>query len=203
MKGDLSILNKYRGVADALEVKKIDKDAIILDDGGDSFFDLENLTASSVRSHLYSKADYLPIDTDYKWRTSIGFIPNPTLLKRLLHKSIANAHHRSECVDDCYWTIHSYDKPSQLLEIWSHNDPWMHFESLTTFNCNKNSKPQDISKTPKVHCHMFIESKALFAVLTGITHWNNYEVGSVFQVRRIPDQYHPEMQHFLNFMSVI
>ena len=47
------------------------------------------------------------------------------------------------------------------------------------------------------------ESKALFAVLTGITHWNNYEVGSVYQVRRYPDKFEPTMQAFLNFLSVI
>ena len=50
---------------------------------------------------------------------------------------------------------------------------------------------------------LFIESKALFAVLTGITHWNNYEIGSVFQVRRYPDVFRREMSGYLNFLSVI
>ena len=40
-------------------------------------------------------------------------------------------------------------------------------------------------------------------MLTGITHWNNYEVGSVYQVRRVPDKFEPKMQAFLNFLSVI
>lgn len=50
---------------------------------------------------------------------------------------------------------------------------------------------------------MFIETKALFAVLTGSSHWNKYEVGSVKQVRRIPDIFVPEMNNYLNFLSVI
>lgn len=203
LKGDLSVLNKYRGVADALEVMNVDKDAVVLDDGGDAYFDLENISASATRINPYPKVDYLPADTDYRWRTSVGFTPTSPLLKRLLRKGIANAHSRSECPEDCYWSIYAYDSPSQLNEIWSYKNPWNHFEPLTTFNCNRNKDWNDTSNTPKTHCHMFIESKALFAVLTGITHWNNYEVGSVFQVRRVPDLHVPQMQSFLNFMTVL
>ena len=203
LKGDLSVLNSYRGVADAVEVLNIDNDAVILDDGGDAYFDLENTGASATRTNAYHKFEYIPADADYSWRTSIGFTPTPTLLKRLLRKGIANAHSRSECFKDCYWSIYAYDSPSQLVDIWSHERPWEHYEPLTTFNCNKNVDSKDISRPPKCHSHMFIESKALFAVLTGVTHWNNYEVGSVFQVRRIPDLHFPQMQSFLNFMTVI
>lgn len=203
LKGDLSILNKFRGVADALEIKKFDKDAVILDDGGDAYFDLESLTAFKTRKKLYNQIEYLPSDNDYKWRKIIGFIPDPVLLKRLLIKSIANAHKKSECNDNCYWSIYTYDSPSKIVDIWSSKEPWKNFEPLFTFNCNKNTDPQKILNKPKCHSHMFIESKALFAVLTGITHWNNYSVGSVFQVRRIPDIYIETMQKYINFLSVI
>ena len=53
LNGDLSTLNKYRGISDALEVKNIDKDAIVLNDGGNEFFDLENLIVSKERDNLY------------------------------------------------------------------------------------------------------------------------------------------------------
>ena len=66
-----------------------------------------------------------------------------------------------------------------------------------------NLNPFEIPESIKVHSHVFIESKALFAVLTGLTHWNNYEVGSVYQVRRLPDIFIREMYSFLNFLSVI
>jgi hypothetical protein len=42
----------------------------------------------------------------------------------------------------------------------------------------------------------------LFGLLTGLFHWNNAEVGSQFQTRRIPDQFSREAQNFLNFLTV-
>lgn len=203
LKGDLSILNQYRGVADALEVKAIDPGAVILDDGGEAFFDLETVTASSTRNHIYNNVDYMPSDSEYTWRVSVGFTPELSLLRRLLFKSIQNAHPKSECDQDCFWSIYVYDTPSKLIEIWSYQEPWNHMTPMATFNCNKNKNPKEIDGSPMCHSHIFIESKALFAVLTGITHWNNYEVGSVFQVRRVPDTYVGEMQRYLNFLSVI
>lgn len=203
LKGDLSVLNKYRGVADALEVKEIDCDAIVLNDGGDAYFDLESLNSSSERQERYAQVDFFPTDKDYNWRINVGFVPNNSLLKRLLLRSIGNAHPRSECDRDCFWSIYPYDAPSGLIDLWSQKEPWKFFEPLATFNCNKNSDPKETTGTPFCHSHLFIESKALFAVLTGISHWNNYEVGSVFQVRRVPDVFVGEMQQYLNFLSVI
>ena len=119
-------------------------------------------------------------------------------------KAIENAHSKSECLTDCLWTIHIYDNPSDLVKILNSDTPCDLFKELLTFNCNKLANPiKDINKDPKCHSHMFIETKALFAVLTGITHWNNYEVGSVKQVRRFPDIYISEMESYLNFLSVI
>ena len=91
----------------------------------------------------------------------------------------------------------------ELKNIWSEERPWENRIALITFNCNKNTNSSDTKYQPECHSHMFIEKKALFAVLTGITHWNNYEIGSIFQVRRIPDIYKPKMQAYLNFLSVI
>ena len=203
LKGDLAILNQYRGVADALDVKQIDKDAIVLDDGGDSYFDLESIKCSSERQDRYPLINSFPADNDYDWRINVGFNPNPTLLKRLLYKSVSNAHPRSECDQDCLWSIYAYDSPSFIVDLWSHQEPWRLIEPLITFNCNKNSDARVIANEPVCHSHLFIESKALFAVLTGVSHWNNYEVGSVFQVRRVPDIYVGAMQRYLNFLSVI
>ena len=204
LKGDLSFLNKYRGVADALEVKDFDPGAIVLADGGEAYFDLETLEISKERDYFYQNPDNVPTDEDYYWRTAVGFLPNSSHLKRLLIKAIANAHSKSECLTDCLWTIHIYDNPSDLLEILNNPTPCDLFKELLTFNCNKSADPiKDINKDPKCHAHMFIEAKALFAVLTGITHSNNYEVGSVKQVRRFTDVFVSEMNSYLNFLSVI
>jgi hypothetical protein len=204
LKGDLSFLNKYRGVADALEVKEIDPGAIVLADGGAAYYDLEMSTVSEERHEKYRIPAYIPADTDYSWRRMVGFLPSDSLLKRLLFKSVQNAHAKSECVEDCLWTIYPYSNPSELISVLNAERPWEQHKSIITFNCNKNSDPiRDINCKAMCHSHMFIEAKALFAALTGITHWNNYEVGSVKQVRRIPDVFIVEMNTYLNFLSVI
>ncbi len=203
LKGDLSLLNKYRGVADALEVKDFDKDAIILDDGGDAFFDLENLSASRERKEFYKYPEIIKSEKDYFWRTSLSFIPSQSLLKRLLFQSIKRAHSKSEALSNYLFSIYTYDDPLEIKNIFSTSKPQEKSIPIITFNCNKDCNPiKDIHESV-IHSHIFIESKALFAVLTGITHWNNYEVGSVYQVRRVPDKFEPKMQDFLNFLSVI
>ncbi|MBO8223300.1 hypothetical protein CUB78_06750 [Prochlorococcus marinus str. XMU1401] len=203
LQGNLSVLNKYRGVADAMEVKDFDKDAIVLDDGGDCFFNIETLSVSRERSEKYDLPDIFNFEKIFSWRKNISFFPSNVLLKRLLIQSIKRAHQKSECEVNALYSFYVYDKPEEFLEILQIPKPYDHFESLFTFNCNKNLNPFDLPESVKVHSHVFIESKALFAVLTGLTHWNNYEVGSVYQVRRLPDIYIREMYSYLNFLSVI
>ena len=105
--------------------------------------------------------------------------------------------------ENCLFSFYVFDSPDELLSILEKLNPEEHFKSIITFNCNKDLDPFDIKEKNVVHSHIFIESKALFAVLTGITHWNNYEIGSVFQVRRYPDIFVREMSSYLNFLSVI
>lgn len=203
LKGDLSRLNKYRGVADALEVKNFDQDAVILDDGGDAFFDLENMNASRERKEFYNFPEIIKSKKDYFWRSALSFTPSKSLLKRLLLQSIKRAHAKSEANSNYLFSIYSYDDPKGINDIFSTSNPHKNLTPIITFNCKKNCEPLRDIKESLIHSHIFIESKALFAVLTGITHWNNYEVGSVYQVRRFPDKYEPKMQQFLNFLSVI
>ncbi len=203
LQGNFSKLNKFRGVADALEIKEFDKDAIIIDDNGENFFDIEKMACSKERKKLYKIPDQLYPEKEYFWREVIKFDPSKSLLKRLLIKSIFNAHNKSECEINCFFSIYVYDTPDELEEIWNVLKPQEIYEPLITFNCNKNEEPLKICHKSIIHSHIFLEKKALFAVLTGITHWNNYEFGSVFQVRRVPDLHNQEMQNYLNFLSVI
>ena len=103
----------------------------------------------------------------------------------------------------CFYSIYTYSNPKELNNIWSSIRPQENRNPIITFNCNKDANPFDESPKKVIHSHLFIESKALFAVLTGVTHWNNYEIGSVFQVRRVPDKHNRAMQAYLNFLSVI
>ena len=201
--GDLSVLNKYRGVADALEVKSIDSGAIVLDDGGDAYFDLEKNHVSRERKKLYDFPEKIESQRDYFWRKAISFYPTKTLLKRIIVQCIKRAHNKSQCESNYFYSIYPYDDKNTLSHIWSLKKPYKNIEPIITFNCCKDKNPFDLNVKSEIHAHLFIESKALFAVLTGISHWNNFEVGSVFQIRRIPDKFNRNMQSYLNFLSIV
>lgn len=113
----------------------------MLADGGDAYFDVDTLEISSERFHKYNIPDFIPTDQDYTWRRAVGFLPNDSLIKRLLFRSLKNAHPKSECDFDCLWTIYHYDQPSRLLSILSTESPWEYCDELITFNCNKHSDP--------------------------------------------------------------
>ena len=203
LQGNFSKLNKFRGVADAMEIKEFDKDAVIIDDGGEGFFDIEQMTCSKERKKPYIIPDEFNPKKEFFWRKNINFNPSKSLLKRLLIKSIFNAHKKSECDKNYWFSIYVYCSPDELEKIWNILKPQDIYKPLITFNCNKNNNPLELKEKNIIHSHIFMEDKALFAVLTGVTHWNNYEVGSVFQVRRFPDIHNKEMQNYLNFLSVI
>ena len=125
------------------------------------------------------------------------------MLKRLIIQSIKRAHPKSECISNSFYSIYAYDEPQQLQEIWSTKNPYQGKIPLITFNCRRDSNPLEFIVKSSIHSHLFIEYKALFAVLIGMTHWSNYEVGSVFQIRRIPDKFDSSMEPYLNFLTVI
>ena len=203
LQGELSLLNKFRGVADALEVKKIDPGAIILDDGGHAYYDIELEKAFFERKTSYCIPPYIPPKSEFPWRTAINFIPQDSLLLRLLSSSLKRAHSKSECSRNCLWSIYVLDNPSDILGIWMSQEPWTSLTPLKTFNCNNKVDHGMVDIPPDIHSHMFIERKALFCALTGISHWNNYAGGSVYQVRRVPDEFDRSMQNYLNFLCVV
>jgi len=201
--GELSFLNRFRGVSDALDVTLIDPQSIVLADGGNAYFDIQSLFASSQRHDKYVIPDHYSACDIYYWNKALNFMPSDAHLLRLLRNAICNAHAKSECTSDCIWRIYNcIDLTHQITTFDAHT-----FASssppLIEFNCNKDSNPLEISSSPIVTCSMFIDNKALFCALVGLTHWNNYEVGSVFNVRRYPDFFVPEMHAYLNFLSVI
>jgi hypothetical protein len=199
--GDLAFLNPYRGVADPLEVKKLDSDAIVLDDSGDAFFDCLTYEVSSERSDLYGVyADRRDVSDAFLWRRIISFIPDTSLLKRLLIQGVRRAHIKSECETDCIYSFNIiHDQYDHYVVA---EDPVRCSEFLLEFNCNHSSDPFAPVASPVVRSEIYIERKALFAVLTGVCHWNNYEVGSVFFTRREPDIFDRGMQRYLNFLAV-
>ena len=199
LSGELSFLNKYRGVADALEVKEIDASAIVLDDSGDSFFDVLGLKPSSQRTQYYPYQNST-VSKDYAWQSWLSIEPDMTILRRLLFQAASRAHQKSECNTDCVWCFHVFSDEVPLSDVAE--KPYTHSVLILEVNCNIKSKPFDACLDPDIKSDLFISRKALFSVLTGLCHWNNFEVGSAFFVRRNPDLFSREMQSFLNFCSV-
>ena len=199
LRGPLSRLNKYRGISDAIEVKARDQKAIVLGDGCDSYYDLENQVAFNERLDLYDIPDYDDSVQQYSWHSLFGEIPNMIpLLKGLTAIALKNALAKSECTKNCIWSIYVYTEHN-FDNIVSNSHPVDYCDHVSTFNCNKKEMG---NSSIDVHANMFIEDKALLAVLLRITHWNNYEAGSCFFVRRTPDTFIPEMHRFLNFFHI-
>jgi len=201
LKGPLSILNDYRGVADALEVAAFDPSSIVLDDGPNSFIDLISRKPSRQRKNPYEFSPPFLSTHSYLWNDLFLFKPTTDLLIRILRHAVSHAHKYSECDVDMFWTLYV----SNIIDIpfldFTDN-PWAYSTKLLSFNTNYSSDPFSTDFEPTVHSHMFIEDTALLAVLLRLTHWNNYEVGSVFQVRRKPDIYHEPHQSYLNFLHI-
>ena len=202
--GKLSILNKYRGVADAVEVRKFDDGAIVLEDGGNSYFDIETMVASSERDVEYKDFYEAEIhDMQFEWDAWFSFSPSNSVLVRLLRQSVLRAHKKSECGIHGMYSIYAMEDEDSLMGFWEKEDPCLFYSPLLTFNCNASCDPFEIPSDIDIHSHVFISRKALFAVLTGLTHWNNYEVGSIFQVRRKPDVFNQSMQDYLHFCTAV
>ncbi len=191
--GQLTKLNKFRGVADPVEILEIDPKAVVLDDGGDSVINTKDLTPSSSRSQKYSKEDIQArLDNikdakmDYEKLINEKYL-NELPLFRLLPKAYKIALNHSELVEDYYFFIRLDDRGVLL-------------------NANKNNESykvvRDDNNLPFPRTEIFIDRVYLFGLLTMIYHWNNAEIGSQFNSRRFPDEFNRKAQNFLNFFHI-
>ena len=190
--GRLHELNASRGVPDAVEVLEFDDQAIVLADGGVGWIDTENLEPSSVRTEAYdpealrafglSLAE-LPMDYERDFADlDLGQVD----LGELLNCAYRHAQSRSSCEVDWYFCI-------ELMGRW--------------YVCNANrDQPEERWQTDVAavipRSEIRIDLRYLYGLLTFAYHWNNAEIGSQYQTRRFPEEYHPEVQAFLNFFHV-
>jgi len=191
--GCLAALNDVRGVADAIEIKEIDDRAVVLKEY-EGEIDTESLVAVAERIEPISRTsiesrireiESFPMTYD---SINAGLVP-VGLVINLLNKALPRARKKSECVDDYFFAF----------ELSS--------GQLAVLNANRDgvSGVQMIEKSeqlPEPRSEISIDLRYLFGLLTGLFHWNNAEVGSQFQTRRIPDQFSREAQNFLNFLTV-
>jgi UDP-MurNAc hydroxylase len=192
--GKLSHLNFVRGVADPVEVLEFDKNAIILADNGGEIGTL-TLKANKTRTKKYETKEIenaisalIHKQMDYERLISLEEIEQLPI-KRLLYSACRNAVSKSELEDDYFFCI----------KIQS--------EEYAVINANKNARDfikyiAEYNNLPTPRSEIEIDMRYLFGLITNIYHWNNAEVGSQFNTKRIPNKYNKKAQTFLNFLAI-
>ena len=187
--GSLQHLNKYRGVPDAVDIAKVDPDAVVLEDGGKAYFDCSSQSANLVRTIPYdtNKIEasltrrFRPMDYEIDFKSlNLQKIP----FKRLLNKAYKNAWSKSQLTRDYYF---SFDLGHLAFTINANRENYLFHEGKSE------NKPISL---------VTIDPKYFFGLLTGIYHWNNAQVGSQYFTKRVPDSFNRDAESFLNFLHL-
>lgn len=192
--GRLTHLNKYRGVADAIEVLNIDPRAVVLADQGGEI-NTATLQPTEVRTIGYSNdAIEMRMLEIRDFKMSYELLINETEihqlpLKRLLFHAAKKAKGIMDYNSDYYFLI---QLPGQEFAVINLN--------------NSDSSPVNyidaVQEDLTPRSEIYIDPRYLFGLLTNVYHWNNAEVGSQFDTRRVPNIFNRKVQSFLNFLSI-
>ena len=194
--GKLSKLNKFRGIIDPVEIKKVDKKSIILADEGKGFINLTTNKISKERLKPYPEKMISNRVKDIKnrkmaYENDIKIDPKKINFQRLLYSAYLNAQKKSEVNKDYYFIFNIIHNTKTIDRF--------------IINCNKkkNFFQKVINKKNVPVSELFIDYRYFFGLLTGLYHWNNAEVGSHITARRSPDKFNRSAQRFLNFYSCL
>jgi len=194
--GKLSHLNKYRGVADAFEVKQFDDKAVILLNGG--YVDLSKDEISNTRNALYTQEDFderinsiknNPLD----YEKEINIPLKKINFMRLLKQASIKAQRKSELTKDYHFIFSIFDESGNVYQKFD----------LNAFNGDLSAIKVDSKLKHSEYSEIKIDFRYLYGLLTTIYHWNNAEVGSLFFTNRVPlENHNANVQNYLNFFSV-
>ena len=192
--GKLSDLNEFRGVADATEILKLDKNALVLSDDGGTI-STDSLVTKELRKKPYPKTilkkrileiSKYPMSYEKLFsKSEIKQLP----LKRLLVSASEKAIQKSEVDSDYYFCINFFCNEYAVINANKHKKEKIKF--VTNY-----------SDLPNPKSIINIDERYLFGLLTHVYHWNNAEVGSQFFVKRVPNTNNPKAQNFLNFLTI-
>ena len=189
--------NKFYGVADPIEIKKFDKRAIILADyGGEINLSTKKIKGERKKKYKKSKIrKYLSLlkNKKYSYEKEI-FVPFKNInFPLLIRKSYIRAMNKSEVSTDYYY----------LFKLFNNNKD-LSFSFQININNKKNTEiyfNKSINKKPKNE--ILIDYRLFYGLLTGIYHWNNASIGSLYKNRRVPLLlYNKKASNFLNFFSI-
>lgn len=189
-------LNKYKANPDPIEIKKIDKKAIILKDFG-GYINLNNNKIIGERIKKYSKSkinkrinELKKYKYDYEKDFNLDF--EKINFKRMIVASFYKASKKIS-FDKNFYLIFNLMSGKKILQTYSLNLNYKNFK-LKVFKNNKNLKI-------KQSYQIFIDYRYFFGLLSGLYHWSNAIGGSMFLTRRKPNNYNPNVENFLIFFQ--
>ena len=187
--------NKFYGVMDPVEIKKHDNNAIILGDYGGEI----NLVTGKIINERTKKYNAKKIKNylqqiknfKYKYEKEIKIPYESINFKKLFGKSYLKALNFSEVNSDYFYCFRLFndDKPVGFSAF---------------FNTNKKKKPEILfnKSLKKPGAIIDIDYRLIFGLLTGLYHWDNASVGSLYKSKRKPYKFNEGASNFLNFMSI-
>ena len=187
--------NKFYGISDPIDLKKIDPKTIVLADYGGEI----NLVTEKISNERTNKYDQNKLNKylrkirnmKFKYEKEINIPFNDINFQRLFSKSYFKAFKFSEVKNDYFYSFSILDNNKKTkLEA--------------SFNLNKNKKPsiKFNQKFQKPGTNIKIDYRLIFGLLTGLYHWDNASVGSLYTSKRVPYKYNEKASEFLNFLSV-
>lgn len=193
--GKLAKLNKFRGIPDSIEVKKIVKNSVVLDTGGSI-----NLISNEIigaRTKPHSKAmiksrinEIKAAKLDYEKHFNMPY--EEINFQLMIKKSLANALKKSE-IKGKFFILFSILKEDLIFEKFLVNT---HDKNLL-----KIFKAIEIPKKDIIE--IVIDYRLLYGLLSGMYHWNNIDLGSQFKTKRPHKEgFISERQNFLNFFNM-
>lgn len=190
--GRLHVLNKFRGVSDAVDVMSFDPTAVVLSDGGQGSIDTSSLRPTAERKTPYALAameSYAASLADYPmlYDTYFGDVPLQAIpFRRLLPKAYENASRRSGSPEDSYICV-QLGKEWLVANVRKGSDQCLFTSDVSGF---------------QPRWEIEIDHRYLYGLVTGLFHWNNASVGSHFRSSRTPDIFDRNADAFLNFFHV-
>jgi hypothetical protein len=192
--GSLIKLNRYRGVADAVEVLPLESRSIVLADGGEARYDVTSRKANALRTEPYSASEITAFlkgieattfdyerELHFSSRISLPFVP-------LLNAAREKARKKIKLLESYWFCFRPNDSGKYLVFDVANDEPVQVLEILND------------SLTPRAEIQ--IDARYFFGLLTRLYHWNNAEIGSHYRTNRVPDIFIREVYDYLDVLQV-
>lgn len=187
--GALRSRNEYRGVPDALEVKAIFGQSVLVLQEGIGEIDLVSGDVKFPRTEphdIQQRENYLAqfdgIAFPYESTPRVGLHELVSLLERAHHSAMARIK----------------DPPTRSICFQVFTNQFLCVQSEQPGNVLVRSSIHDLTNRELIE----IDDRLLYGLLTRRFHWNNAEIGSHFEFSRTPNSYDRKVYSLLNFLHV-